>query len=87
MGCALQFVTEEMQGDREVMMTAVASNGWAIRYATEEWRCDTQILEAALASARAIGGEPAALKARYNILLGMLSACSKRTAQENFGGL
>ena len=40
-------------------------------YATEEWRCDTQTMEAALASVRAIGGEPVALKARHNILLVM----------------
>ena len=50
-------------------------------------RCDTQTMEAALASARAIGGGPVALKARHNILLVMPSACSKRTAQEGFGGL
>ena len=68
-------------------MTAVAQTGWALQFATEEMRCDTEAMEAALASARAIGGEPVALKARHNMLLVMSSACSKRTAQEGVGGL
>ena len=37
---ALQYAIEEMQGDREVVMTAVARHGWALQYATEEMQGD-----------------------------------------------
>ena len=78
-GYALQYATEELRGDREVVMTAVAQHGYALEYATEELRGDKEIMEAALARAADSGCRPIGLKARLNpTWLPPLSACVKR---------
>ena len=66
MGDALGYATEELRGDREVVMTAVAENGYAVADASEALRGDKEIMEAAVASAPAQGSAPVGLKARLN---------------------
>ena len=46
---ALKYAKEEMQGDREVVMAAVAQNGWALDYATEEMKGNRQVVMSAVA--------------------------------------
>ena len=48
-GHILADATEEVRGDREVVMTAVAQNGWALIYATEELRRDREVVMTAVA--------------------------------------
>ena len=45
---ALQFASEEMKGDRQVVMTAVSQNGLALCYATEEMKGDRQVVMTAM---------------------------------------
>ena len=65
-GWALQFATEELRGDREVVMAAAAENGYVVQFAVEELRGDKEIMEAALARASAQEAAPVGLKARLN---------------------
>ena len=46
--CLLQ-ATEELRGDREVVMTAIAQDGGALEYATEELRGDREVVMTAIA--------------------------------------
>ena len=48
MGWALQYATEELRGDREIVMAAVTQNGWALQFATEALRGDREIVMAAV---------------------------------------
>ena len=41
---ALKFATEELRGDREVVMKAVSQDGYALRHATEELRGDREVV-------------------------------------------
>ena len=43
-GWALQYASEELRGDREVVMTAVSRTGWALRFTSEELRGDREIV-------------------------------------------
>ena len=45
---ALQFATEELKGDHEIVMTAVSQDGLALQFATEELRGDREIVMAAV---------------------------------------
>ena len=47
-GKALQFATEELKGDRKIVMAAVSNNGFALLFATEELRGDRKIVMAAV---------------------------------------
>ena len=51
-GRVLQYAAEELQGDREIVMTAVSQNGVALRYATKELKDDEEILQHALERSR-----------------------------------
>jgi hypothetical protein len=43
----LQHASEELRGDREVVLAAVQQNGGALRYASEELRGDREFMLAA----------------------------------------
>ena len=45
---ALRLATEELRGDREVVLTATASNGLALRFAAEELRGDREVVMTAM---------------------------------------
>ena len=47
-GLALQYATEELKGDRKIVMVAVSNNGFALRYATQELKGDREIVMAAV---------------------------------------
>ena len=47
-GYALQFATEELKGDREVVMTAVSQNGCALKFTTEEMKGDREVVMTAV---------------------------------------
>ena len=49
-GLALRHATEELRGDREVVMTAVAEDWQALEYATEELRGDREVVMTAVTS-------------------------------------
>ena len=42
-GLALQYVSEELKADREVVMAAVKQNGVALQFATQELQRDTEV--------------------------------------------
>ena len=46
---ALQHCTEEMKGDRELCMAAVAQNGTVLQWASEEMKGDRELCMAAVA--------------------------------------
>ena len=48
-GPALCDAPEEIRGDREVVMAAVAESAWTLRYASEELRGDREVVMAAIA--------------------------------------
>ena len=68
-GWALEYVTEELRRDSEVVMTAIAnSSGRAVNKASEELRGDREVMEDALARASDASlhgheGPPVGLKA------------------------
>ena len=37
-GCVLRYVSDELKGDREIVMEAVKQNGFALEYASAELR-------------------------------------------------
>ena len=41
---ALQYATEELKGDREIVLAALSKNGRALQYATEELKGDREIV-------------------------------------------
>ena len=43
-GLALQHATEELRGDREIVMAALSQDGWALEYATEVLRGNREIV-------------------------------------------
>ena len=45
---ALKYATEEMKGDREIVMAAVSKHGHTLQYATEELKGDREIVMAAV---------------------------------------
>jgi len=48
-GIALEFASQELQSDREVVRAAVASNGCALGFASGELRADREVGRAATA--------------------------------------
>jgi len=48
-GNALQFASAELQGDREVVLAAVAENGFSLAYVSTEMRGDREVVLAAVA--------------------------------------
>ena len=54
-GWALKHATEELRGDREVVITAVADRGYALEYATNELRGDREVV---MTAGRQQGGMP-----------------------------
>ena len=46
-GCALEYASDALRADREVVMAAVSYYGWALEYASEELRKDRDIVMAA----------------------------------------
>ena len=46
-GLALQHASQEMKGDRELCMAAVAQDGQAIQYMNADMRCDLEIIRIA----------------------------------------
>ena len=51
-GHALQFATEELKGDRKIVMQAASQNGIAFRFATNELKDDEEILQHSLEQSR-----------------------------------
>ena len=49
-GEALREASDEMKGNREIVMTAVSNYGLALRFATKELWGDAEMLEAAFAN-------------------------------------
>jgi hypothetical protein len=49
-GLALFFASDELRGDREVVMAAVAQNGRALEHASDEFRGDREVVMAARAA-------------------------------------
>ena len=47
-GGALKYATEELKGDREIVLAAVSKDASALRFATEELRGDREIVLAAV---------------------------------------
>jgi hypothetical protein len=47
-GDALQYASEVLRGDREVVMAAVQQNGDALAYASEELKGDREVVMAAV---------------------------------------
>ena len=43
-GSALQFATEELRGDHEIVMQAVSEDGFALDFATQELKGDREIV-------------------------------------------
>ena len=43
-GHALQYATEELKGDREIVLAAVSKHGYALQCATEELKGDREIV-------------------------------------------
>ena len=48
---ALQHATEELRGDREIVVKAVSHFGFALQFATEELKCDRELVMAAVCQA------------------------------------
>ena len=44
----LNHATEELKGDREIVMAAVSQYGWALEFATEELKGDREFVMAAV---------------------------------------
>ena len=42
------WIAEELKGDREIVMAAVASNGYALQYASEDLKSDHEIVKKAV---------------------------------------
>jgi len=42
-GLALEFFSEDLRGDKEVVLTAVANNGRAVRYASDALKEDVEV--------------------------------------------
>ena len=47
-GLALQHASEELKGDREVVMAALKQNGYALQHASEELKGDREVVMAAV---------------------------------------
>ena len=47
-GIALEYASEELQQDREIVLAAVKEDGWALQYASEELQRDPDIVVAAV---------------------------------------
>ena len=47
-GCALEYASDELKNDKEVVMIAVAQNGWALEYASDEMKSDKEVATAAV---------------------------------------
>jgi hypothetical protein len=47
-GDALEFASDELQGDREVVLAAVKQNGDALKYASQQLRGDREVVKAAV---------------------------------------
>ena len=47
-GWALEYATEELKGDHEIVMRAVSQNGLALQYATKDLKEDEEMLQLAL---------------------------------------
>ena len=48
-GFALDFATQELKGDREIVMQAVCKAGVALHFASEQLKADEEIMQRALA--------------------------------------
>ena len=48
MGAPWQFATEEMKGDRQIVIKAVSQNGFALKHATEEMKGDREVVMTAV---------------------------------------
>ena len=46
-GSALQYASEDLKHDREIVLTAVTQSGWALEYASEDLKRDREIVKAA----------------------------------------
>jgi hypothetical protein len=44
----LEYATEELRGDREVVLAAVQQNGRALEYASTELQKDPEVMQAAV---------------------------------------
>ena len=44
-GSALQYASDELQADKEVVLMAVKQNGYAINYASEELKNDPEFMK------------------------------------------
>ena len=48
MAWSLEYATEELKADREIVMTAVSECGWALQYAAKDLKEDEDMLQLAL---------------------------------------
>ena len=51
-GLALEFVSQEMKGDRELCMAAVAQDGSAIQFVSQKMKGDAEVVLAAWKNVR-----------------------------------
>ena len=49
-GWALEYASDGLRGDKEVVMAAVAQNGGALQFASAELRADEEVVMAARAA-------------------------------------
>ena len=54
-GSALQYASDELKNDKEIVMAAVAQNGSALQYASDELKKDQEI-QAACKQSTGFGG-------------------------------
>eukprot|EP00971_Amphidinium_carterae_P249991 4962537-Amphidinium_carterae.1 len=82
-GRALEYATEELRGDRDVVLQAVAQNGEALQFAPEQLRDDGEMLDAALGSANgdisSILGS-LGLDGHFTLKVSLISGTSRRFA-------
>ena len=67
---ALQYASEELKGDREVVMAAIKHTSWALEYASEELKGDREVVMAAVRqTGRALQYASAELKGDREVLM------------------
>ena len=74
-GAALQYCSEELRSDRNLVTTAVSQDGYALKYASKELRSDRDVVLAAVSRfGEALGYAPEELRSDRDL---MMTAVSK----------
>eukprot|EP00971_Amphidinium_carterae_P078874 1560618-Amphidinium_carterae.1 len=87
-GDALQYATEELRGDRDVVMEAVRQDGHALKYAKKELHTDREvILQAVAQNGEALGLAPKELQEDKEMLDAALGCanCNVRRVLNRLG--